>query len=540
MDEEKHPILEGKGGKNRTFCLKCTIFALVIALIVAVAALCSVGVGLGVTLANSGDNLCLSASCVQLASLVLSGMNQSVDPCTDFYNFSCGMWAQDNVIPEGYPRYSTFDQLNVRNQIALKKILEGDDDDDVSAVRKVKALYRSCINTESINALGATPLLDLINATGGWSLLNGASGTEWDINGTQFQREKLFSSPAFFALYVDIDDKNSSQYILQLQQSGLSLPSADNYLDNRTAPEDFSAMETFIVSVLTALNPDIPQSTYQEAAQGIIDFETRLAEIFISNVALRDPVATYNNMTIAQLPSLWPDYDWVNAVEQLFSAVNVSVTDSEIIIVRTPTYFTNLTDVFRSANTTTLENYAKWQLILGFIPYLGENFTTPYYKFMLDTQGSGKLERYKTCISTVQMILPIALARPYTDFVLMNGTKENVSMMLTEVKEAFKERLSAKTWLDDITKELSRGKVDAITQMVAYPDQIFNDSYLEALYEEFNISDSDYFGNYRQYVVISLANEFGRLRKPVDKTEWLNAPTAVNAYYSPQFNQFGK
>jgi len=28
MDEEKHPILEGKGGKNRTFCLKCTIFAL--------------------------------------------------------------------------------------------------------------------------------------------------------------------------------------------------------------------------------------------------------------------------------------------------------------------------------------------------------------------------------------------------------------------------------------------------------------------------------------------------------------------------------
>jgi len=72
---------------------------------------------------------------------------------------------------------------------------------------------------------------------------------------------------------------------------------------------------------------------------------------------------------------------------------------------------------------STLENYAKWQLILGFIPYLGENFTTPYYKFMLDTQGSGKLERYKTCISTVQMILPIALARPYTDFVLMNGTK---------------------------------------------------------------------------------------------------------------------
>ena len=30
------------------------------------------------------------------------------------------------------------------------------------------------------------------------------------------------------------------------------------------------------------------------------------------------------------------------------------------------------------------------------------------------------------------------------------------------------------------------------------------------------------------------------LRQPVDKSVWLNAPTAVNAYYDPQFNQFGE
>ena len=67
---------------------------------------------------------------------------------------------------QGYARYSTFDQLDVRNQIALKKILEGDDDSDVSAVMKVKSLYKSCIDTASVNAQGASPLLDLINVTG--------------------------------------------------------------------------------------------------------------------------------------------------------------------------------------------------------------------------------------------------------------------------------------------------------------------------------------------------------------------------------------
>ena len=32
-------------------------------------------------------------------------------------------------------------------------------------------------------------------------------------------------------------------------------------------------------------------------------------------------------------------------------------------------------------------------------------------------------------------------------------------------------------------------KVDAITQMVAYPDQIFNDTYLEDLYAEVSCRD---------------------------------------------------
>ena len=66
----------------------------------------------------------------------------------------------------GYARYSTFDQLGGRNQIALKKILESDEDSNVSAVVKVKDLYRSCINTGAINAQGATPLLEVINSTG--------------------------------------------------------------------------------------------------------------------------------------------------------------------------------------------------------------------------------------------------------------------------------------------------------------------------------------------------------------------------------------
>ena len=45
--------------------------------------------------------------------------------------------------------------------------------------------------------------------------------------------------------------------------------------------QDLRALETFIVSVLTALNPDISQDTYQEAAEDIAAFETSLAEVCV-------------------------------------------------------------------------------------------------------------------------------------------------------------------------------------------------------------------------------------------------------------------
>lgn len=59
--------------------------------------------------------------------------------------------------------------------------------------------------------------------------------------------------------------------------------------------------------------------------------------------------------------------------------------------------------------------------------------------------------------------------------------------MVEEVKTAFKERLETRTWLDKTTKDRSKEKVDAITKMVAYPDQIHNDTYLNDLYKDVSV-----------------------------------------------------
>ena len=50
---------------------------------------------------DSEPSICLTRGCVQLAAEMTAAMNQSVDPCEDFYQFSCGNWGQRNMIPPG-------------------------------------------------------------------------------------------------------------------------------------------------------------------------------------------------------------------------------------------------------------------------------------------------------------------------------------------------------------------------------------------------------------------------------------------------------
>lgn len=81
--------------------------------------------------------------------------------------------------------------------------------------------------------------------------------------------------------------------------------------------------------------------------------------------------------------------------------------------------------------------------------------------------GSGKIDRYLTCISVLESLVPFSVSRLYTEHVLPEGTKGNVSVMVKEIKDAFEARLEKNTWLDDQTRERSKWKVSHLIILVA-------------------------------------------------------------------------
>ena len=56
-------------------------------------------------------------------------------------------------------------------------------------------------------------------------------------------------------------------------------------------------------------------------------------------------------------------------------------------------------------------------------------------------------------------------------------------MMIQYIKAAFKDRINelGDDWLDDVSRMRSLDKVDAVTQMVAYPDDILNNDYVNGI-----------------------------------------------------------
>lgn len=67
--------------------------------------------------------LCLTEPCITVASVVMGGLDQSVDPCNDFYDFACGGWMKRNPLPDGKSRWGTFSNLWEHNMLIMKHLL---------------------------------------------------------------------------------------------------------------------------------------------------------------------------------------------------------------------------------------------------------------------------------------------------------------------------------------------------------------------------------------------------------------------------------
>ncbi|CAF1361307.1 unnamed protein product, partial [Rotaria sp. Silwood1] len=61
------------------------------------------------------NDLCETPYCIRAANYLLESIDNSVEPCDNFFQFACGAWLKNHRIPDDAGSLGTFD--NLRNQL---------------------------------------------------------------------------------------------------------------------------------------------------------------------------------------------------------------------------------------------------------------------------------------------------------------------------------------------------------------------------------------------------------------------------------------
>ena len=67
---------------------------------------------------QNSSSLCLSVDCITASAEMLTSMNSEIDPCIDFYEYSCGGWIRTNSMSDDESRADTYSVI--RNQMSEK------------------------------------------------------------------------------------------------------------------------------------------------------------------------------------------------------------------------------------------------------------------------------------------------------------------------------------------------------------------------------------------------------------------------------------
>lgn len=150
------------------------------------------------------------------------------------------------------------------------------------AERSARTYYKSCLDkNETTEARGPEPLTDFIKSIGGWNVTGNASGYDpdsWNFQSTiQLLHNKYNRGGGLFLWAVGADEKNSSVNVLQLDQSGLILPSREYYLNRSSHGKVLNAYLSYMVKVGVLLGA--PENETRQQMVHVIDFETRIANV---------------------------------------------------------------------------------------------------------------------------------------------------------------------------------------------------------------------------------------------------------------------
>lgn len=458
----------------------------------------------------------------KIPGIILENMDTTVDPKQDFYNYVNGSWMKTTKIPDDESGWGGFNVLRkstrndvldiVRTSKELGVYEEGSDQ------KKALLFFESELDTITRNELGTKPLEPLLNAIDGIKNLG-------DMQ-TVYAKTIGVDAP-FFGLQVFPDINNSSIYAPYITQGGLGLPDRDYYvLQDQKSKERRQQYVDHITRMMQFI--DYNETEAKEAAEMILEVETKLAEPQLDKAERRDFSNLNNPRTIEELSELTPAINW----NKFISEMGVEQKLDTVYVIELK-YMKALQDILTSTPIEDIKTMMKWNTLNGNASFLTTEIETANWEFYSKTLRGTETQRpaQDRAMDNVTGRVGEAIGKLYVDAKFPPEAKEKAEKMIANVITAFKARIDKLDWMTPETKKEAIKKLDKFTVKIAYPDEW--EDYSELMIKEGN----SYAENMLAYADWGLKESLADLGQPVDKKEWGMPPQMVNAYFNPLNNE---
>ena len=439
-------------------------------------------------------------------SLDLTSMDRAVDPCTDFYRYSCGSWIKNNPIPPDQARWSVYSKLALENQRFLWGILQQAAQPSPARSKletEIGDYFAACMDDASREKAGAAPLradLDKIAAL--------KSLRDLAIFLAQADR-RTAGNKLLFGFGSSQDFADSSRVIGFLMAGGLGLPDRDYYVKTDAKSQEIRQRYVEHVQQMLELTGE-PAAQAKTDAQTVMDIETALAKASLTRVDQRDPHKLFHPYTLAKLQKLTPAFPW----KVYFAAMQIGVPP---LNVTDPGFFVEMQALLKSRSLNDWKTYLRWHMTHHQAPLLSDAFVTAnfdfYSKYLRGIQEMQPL--WKRCVRRVDQDLGEALGQVFVEKTFGADTKARALKMTKEIESAMQSEIEQLPWMGPATKKRALEKLHAVANKIGYPDH-WRD------YSSIKIRRDDYFGNVEGATAFEIQRQLAKIGKPLDRSEWQN------------------
>jgi putative endopeptidase len=453
----------------------------------------------------------------------LGGMDKSVKPGDNFFDYVNGGWLKTAVIPADRSSTGSFQNLQILSEKRMREIIDGLEArpyDQLSPdERKLRDLYDAFLDQKQIEERGLAPVkadlaylahlktkADVARAMGSVKL-----GTESVID-----------------VGIGIDDKNPNAYSVNLGQSGLGLPDRDYYLlDDKALAATRDAYKKYLADMLTLAG----FKNAEARAAAIFAVETEIAKASWARADRRDEDKVYNPMPYGALKKLAPQFAW----DAFFAEPGIPTRGpkgARQVIVAEKSAFLLLAKIFAKTPVDVWRDYLTVHYLHSYAPYLPRKFDDTDFAFYGTVLGgkTAQLDRSTRGLHLLDHALGEALGKLYVAKYFPPEAKAEAQALVANLLKAYEQDIQTLNWMSDATKQKALEKIREFTPKIGYPDK-WRD------YSPLSVARDDLVGNIQRSNEFEWNRELKRLDNPTDRTEWGMTPPTINAYYNPSWNE---